>query len=98
MLQGGSFPPWNIVFKKQNPTTVGKINKTGKKMTENITETNIPATDNYAVRFDNIGKSFGTVVANKGVSFGVKKGEILSLLGENGSGKTTLMNMLSGIY
>lgn len=98
MLQGGSFPPWNIVFKKQNPTAVGKINKTGKKMTENITETNIPATDNYAVRFDNIGKSFGTVVANKGVSFGVKKGEILSLLGENGSGKTTLMNMLSGIY
>lgn len=98
MLQGGSFPPWNIVFKKQNPTKVGKINKTGKKMTENITETNIPATDNYAVRFDNIGKSFGTVVANKGVSFGVKKGEILSLLGENGSGKTTLMNMLSGIY
>ena len=57
MLQGGSFPPWNIVFKKQNPTTVGKINKTGKKMTENITETNISATDNYAVRFDNIGKS-----------------------------------------
>lgn len=28
----------------------------------------------------------------------IKKGEILSLLGENGSGKTTLMNMLAGIY
>jgi simple sugar transport system ATP-binding protein len=28
----------------------------------------------------------------------VRKGEILSILGENGSGKTTLMNMLSGIY
>lgn len=28
----------------------------------------------------------------------MKRGEILSLLGENGSGKTTLMNMLSGIY
>jgi simple sugar transport system ATP-binding protein len=28
----------------------------------------------------------------------IRKGEILSLLGENGSGKTTLMNMLSGIY
>ncbi|MBQ7906862.1 MAG: ABC transporter ATP-binding protein [Clostridia bacterium] len=28
----------------------------------------------------------------------VKKGEILSILGENGCGKTTLMNMLAGIY
>lgn len=28
----------------------------------------------------------------------LRKGEILSILGENGSGKTTLMNILSGIY
>ena len=28
----------------------------------------------------------------------VRRGEILSLLGENGSGKTTLMNMIAGIY
>ena len=55
-------------------------------------------TAEYAVQFENITKRFGSVVANKGVSFGVKKGEVLSLLGENGSGKTTLMNMLSGIY
>ncbi len=67
-------------------------------MAENIIENNIRADAEYAVRFDNIGKTFGKVIANKGVSFGVKKGEILSLLGENGSGKTTLMNMLSGIY
>ena len=51
-----------------------------------------------AVRFENITKTFGSVVANKGVSFEVYQGEILSLLGENGAGKTTLMNMLSGIY
>ena len=51
-----------------------------------------------AVRFENITKTFGSVVANSSVSFDVHKGEILSLLGENGCGKTTLMNMLSGIY
>lgn len=51
-----------------------------------------------AVRFENITKTFGSVVANNNVSFDVQKGEILSLLGENGCGKTTLMNMLSGIY
>ena len=45
-----------------------------------------------------ITKTFGSVVANKKVMLDLKKGEILSLLGENGSGKTTLMNMLSGIY
>ncbi len=50
------------------------------------------------IRFENIGKVFGPVVANKDVNMSVYCGEILSLLGENGSGKTTLMNMLSGIY
>ena len=52
----------------------------------------------YAIELKNITKTFGKVVANNNVSLNVKKGEILSLLGENGSGKTTLMNMISGIY
>ena len=51
-----------------------------------------------SVRFENITKTFGSVIANEDITFDVYKGEILSLLGENGSGKTTLMNMLSGIY
>ena len=55
--------------------------------------------DNYAIELKNITKTFGAkVIANKNVNLSVKKGEILSLLGENGSGKTTLMNMISGIY
>ena len=46
-----------------------------------------------------ITKRFGaSVIANNNVSIDVKKGEILSILGENGCGKTTLMNMLAGIY
>ena len=51
-----------------------------------------------AIKFENITKTFGSVIANNNISFEVNKGEILSLLGENGSGKTTLMNMISGIY
>ncbi len=51
-----------------------------------------------AVEFRDVGKRFGSVIANKNVSFELYKGEVLSLLGENGSGKTTLMNMLAGIY
>ena len=46
-----------------------------------------------------ITKRFGaSIIANNNVSLDVKKGEILSVLGENGCGKTTLMNMLAGIY
>lgn len=51
-----------------------------------------------AIEMRNIVKRFGHVVANNGVHLELRKGEILSLLGENGSGKTTLMNMLAGIY
>lgn len=56
------------------------------------------AQENNAIELRNITKHFGKVVANDKVCLEVRKGEILSVLGENGSGKTTLMNMLSGIY
>ena len=51
-----------------------------------------------AIELKNITKTFGSIVANKNVCLTVRRGEILSVLGENGSGKTTLMNMISGIY
>lgn len=51
-----------------------------------------------AIELRGITKRFGQVVANDSINLEIKRGEILSLLGENGSGKTTLMNMLSGIY
>ena len=52
----------------------------------------------YAIQLRKITKTFGKVVANNNVSLDIRKGEILSLLGENGSGKTSLMNLLAGIY
>lgn len=45
-----------------------------------------------------ITKSFATVKVLKDITFSLKKGEILGLVGENGAGKSTLMNVLGGIY
>ena len=60
-------------------------------------EMHSPPVDNV-VEMVHICKRFGTVEALKDVHLELRRGEILSLLGENGSGKTTLMNVLSGIY
>ena len=53
---------------------------------------------NNLIELRGVTKRFGSVVANEDVSLDVRRGEILSVLGENGSGKTSLMNMLAGIY
>lgn len=42
-------------------------------------------------------KNFGSLQIIKKVSFTLKKGEFVSLLGKSGSGKTTLLSLLSGL-
>jgi branched-chain amino acid transport system permease protein len=47
--------------------------------------------------FRDVAKSFGGVQALQGVSFELRRGEILGLIGPNGSGKTTLVNIATGL-
>ncbi len=54
--------------------------------------------NDVALELKSVSKHFGKIQANKNVSIKLRRGEILSLLGENGSGKTTLRNIISGIY
>lgn len=48
------------------------------------------------IEVKNLTKHYGDKVALEDVSFSVKNGEILGLLGLNGAGKTTTMNIMTG--
>ena len=49
----------------------------------------------YAIRAQDLRKSFGGTPAVRGASFHARAGEILSLIGPNGAGKTTTISMLA---
>lgn len=49
------------------------------------------------IRLEDVHLHYGSIDALKGVSFGIRRGEILGLLGHNGAGKTTSMRLICGL-
>lgn len=49
------------------------------------------------IELNNVKKNFGLKNVLDGVSFEVKTGERVSLIGKNGSGKSTILKIISGI-
>ena len=52
---------------------------------------------NIMLRVDNINVYYGAIHAIQGISFEVKRGEIVTLIGANGAGKSTTLKTVSGI-
>lgn len=52
---------------------------------------------NETVKVEYLFKSYGKKTVLDGISFDLKAGEIVGLLGPNGSGKTTLIKILTGL-
>ncbi|MCI8550531.1 MAG: ABC transporter ATP-binding protein [Lachnospiraceae bacterium] len=65
---------------------------------ENISAGEVSREERYVLSMEHITKVYGNgFIANKDITFRVRKGEIHGLVGENGAGKTTLMKVLFGL-
>ncbi len=54
--------------------------------------------NNYKIEVKNLTKYFGDLHVLDNISFNVKKGEFLCVVGPTGCGKTTFLNLLTRIY
>ena len=53
---------------------------------------------NYSVDFNNVSFSYDNENVIKNLSFKIKKGETVALVGQSGSGKSTIANLISRFY
>jgi branched-chain amino acid transport system ATP-binding protein len=59
--------------------------------------TTAPAAADVILKVSNIESYYGPIMAIRGVSLEVPKGQIVTVLGANGAGKTTILKTISGV-
>jgi branched-chain amino acid transport system ATP-binding protein len=60
--------------------------------------TSVPEFAALLLELNAVTKQFGGLKAVEDVTFGVYRGQIVSIIGPNGAGKTTVFNLITGIY
>ncbi len=88
------------IVKNTNESAPKKeVEKISKKEAERKrllnTKTIFKTDKEYALRVKNVKKTFGFKNVLKGVTFDIKKGEKLAMIGKNGAGKSTLINIIA---
>ena len=58
----------------------------------------LPRPHESIIEVENLGKSYGSIIALRDVSTTVNAGEVTCILGDNGAGKSTLIKILSGVH
>jgi simple sugar transport system ATP-binding protein len=58
----------------------------------------LPASGTPIIEVQDIGKSYGSVIALRGVTATIRTGEVTCVLGDNGAGKSTFIKILAGAH
>jgi simple sugar transport system ATP-binding protein len=58
----------------------------------------LPAAGEVIIEVEEIGKSYGSVIALRDVTTSVRAGEVTCVLGDNGAGKSTFIKILAGAH
>lgn len=89
-----------VIFTRASASAqrINEIFEAKTSVTEEKAEKNPTAENDNAIEFRNVSFSYGEGEALKNVTFSIKKGETLGIIGGTGSGKSTFVNLIPRFY